>query len=330
MSESATPICPAGHSNPAEARFCTECGAAVADSPAPPPPPAVPAGWWLASDGRMYPPTSQPDVHPPGWWQAPDGRWYPPAPAPASPAFGVARSSGPGPVSFSDSWTTARSTADTMHLLGVKVALIGGRITRSDERVFEANTGSQARLRTGGPGTEAREWPVRIRATIDPTETGSLVKITTTDAMVIGVRAGNRKKFQESVQGIAAYLRIAIEGPDDPANFPPLWDRGKHTVFGPSGLVGRAYANSVLDRQQQAAEELIHRGVYADLPSLRPQQPDDRSVVYTSDQPTNQPTHVGLAAELERLTVLHASGHLSDDEFIAAKAALLSPKNPKT
>jgi len=63
-------------------------------------------GWWLASDGRWYPPESQPGqpmrpaqppmqqapppqpvVPPPwsadrpmgtGWWQASDGRWYPP------------------------------------------------------------------------------------------------------------------------------------------------------------------------------------------------------------------------------------------------------------
>lgn len=32
------------------------------------------AGWWLAWDGKWYPPESRS----PGWWLATDGRWYPP------------------------------------------------------------------------------------------------------------------------------------------------------------------------------------------------------------------------------------------------------------
>lgn len=32
-------------------------------------------GWWLANDGKWYPPG-------PGWWQASDGNWYPPEQAP--------------------------------------------------------------------------------------------------------------------------------------------------------------------------------------------------------------------------------------------------------
>ena len=42
-------------------------------------------GWWLASDGKWYPPQQAPQPPPPppglpgpGWWQATDGRWYPP------------------------------------------------------------------------------------------------------------------------------------------------------------------------------------------------------------------------------------------------------------
>jgi len=47
-------------------------------------------GWWLASDGKWYPPQSSPPPFPPppsssdtqvasGWWLASDDRWYPPA-----------------------------------------------------------------------------------------------------------------------------------------------------------------------------------------------------------------------------------------------------------
>ncbi len=45
-------------------------------------------GWWLASDGKWYPPQPVPQFPPPppgvygsqgpGWWQGADGRWYPP------------------------------------------------------------------------------------------------------------------------------------------------------------------------------------------------------------------------------------------------------------
>ncbi|MGO9559295.1 MAG: hypothetical protein ACLPQS_07515 [Acidimicrobiales bacterium] len=43
-------------------------------------------GWWIASDGKWYPPHLHPDAEveeapadpPPGWWQASDGKWYPP------------------------------------------------------------------------------------------------------------------------------------------------------------------------------------------------------------------------------------------------------------
>ena len=71
----------------------------------------VGAGWWLASDGKWYPPESHPDAlsapkpasgtgrvrssdrpEGPGWWRASDDKWYPPeshadalsAPKPAS------------------------------------------------------------------------------------------------------------------------------------------------------------------------------------------------------------------------------------------------------
>jgi hypothetical protein len=39
------------------------------------------AGWWMASDGRWYPPEQHPSRNTApqaGWWMASDGRWYPP------------------------------------------------------------------------------------------------------------------------------------------------------------------------------------------------------------------------------------------------------------
>jgi len=49
-------------------------------------------GWWIASDGKWYPPHLHPDARsdaepveepPPGWWLASDGKWYPPDQHPA-------------------------------------------------------------------------------------------------------------------------------------------------------------------------------------------------------------------------------------------------------
>jgi len=49
-------------------------------------------GWWMASDGRWYPPHLSPWTQSrpvdPGWWQAPDGNWYPQSPGQA-PATGL-------------------------------------------------------------------------------------------------------------------------------------------------------------------------------------------------------------------------------------------------
>jgi hypothetical protein len=35
-------------------------------------------GWWLASDGKWYPPRDESQAPAPGWWLASDGKWYPP------------------------------------------------------------------------------------------------------------------------------------------------------------------------------------------------------------------------------------------------------------
>jgi diguanylate cyclase len=45
------------------------------------------AGWWLASDGKWYPPHLHPGYSESpgtGWWQASDGRWYPPQAHPSA------------------------------------------------------------------------------------------------------------------------------------------------------------------------------------------------------------------------------------------------------
>jgi len=47
-------------------------------------------GWWIASDGKWYPPEptmdgSHPGLPAPGWWLASDGYWYPPESATRTP-----------------------------------------------------------------------------------------------------------------------------------------------------------------------------------------------------------------------------------------------------
>jgi hypothetical protein len=45
-------------------------------------------GWWLASDGKWYPPREAEAAPGPGWWLASDGKWYPPREAEAAPGPG--------------------------------------------------------------------------------------------------------------------------------------------------------------------------------------------------------------------------------------------------
>jgi hypothetical protein len=45
-------------------------------------------GWWVASDGKWYPPRETDDSPAPGWWLAADGKWYPPREAEDPPAPG--------------------------------------------------------------------------------------------------------------------------------------------------------------------------------------------------------------------------------------------------
>jgi hypothetical protein len=57
-------------------------------------------GWWVASDGKWYPPEAHPSMqlaavaaplaHGPGWWVASDGKWYPPEAHPSMPLAAVA------------------------------------------------------------------------------------------------------------------------------------------------------------------------------------------------------------------------------------------------
>jgi diguanylate cyclase (GGDEF)-like protein len=85
-------------------------------------------GWWLASDGKWYPPHLHPGRHEkttePTWWRASDGNWYPPelhpaarnggaarALAPASGATGAAPAPGSGPPVVSQPPNGAAATA---------------------------------------------------------------------------------------------------------------------------------------------------------------------------------------------------------------------------
>ena len=47
-------------------------------------------GWWLASDGKWYPPADTDAAPAPGWWLASDGKWYPPADAAPAPGWWLA------------------------------------------------------------------------------------------------------------------------------------------------------------------------------------------------------------------------------------------------
>jgi hypothetical protein len=80
------------------------------------------------------------------------------------------------------------------------------------------------------------------------------------------------------------------------------------------------------DSAKGAAQDLKGRAATAtdrseDSPTEVNEAADDDTLVNTAVQPAAQPVAL---ADLERLAALHASGALSDDEFAAAKAKILS------
>lgn len=76
--------------------------------------------WWLANDGRWYPPEQHPDHQQqlppppeqppgPGWWKASDGAWYPPSAVP-----GEGQDPADGPTVIGDAGGSAKRQADTI------------------------------------------------------------------------------------------------------------------------------------------------------------------------------------------------------------------------
>ena len=71
-------------------------------------------GWWIAADGKWYPPETHPDADPapasdePGWWLASDGLWYPPETHPD--AQGAPPLEAPSSDGTSAEWTEMLAT----------------------------------------------------------------------------------------------------------------------------------------------------------------------------------------------------------------------------
>lgn len=81
-----------------------------------------------------------------------------------------------------------------------------------------------------------------------------------------------------------------------------------------------------LQRQQLRAAESAARAQKSAARTLSRQQPEPVDATSAPSTPQHPSTaNPSLAAELEKITVLHRDGALSDEEFAAAKARLLGP-----
>jgi hypothetical protein len=109
-------------------------------------------GWWLASDGKWYPPADPvadaPADEPPGagWWKASDGVWYPPADGAAtSPPGPTGAAAGPAPLAAptSSSGSSAKPLLVVGGIFVVLVLIAAG--------IFVARRGSDDGA--GGAGT---------------------------------------------------------------------------------------------------------------------------------------------------------------------------------
>lgn len=229
-------VCQRGHSNPAWAQFCGQCGlhldASKADS-----------GPWT----RVPPPGSIPAA---------------PRSAPPRNLIGVA--------SFASNWTSARPAVDIAHLLYLKLTLLGAEFGDVSVAALNGRIGSIRRMADERPGGDPREWPMQVTVSIrDDGPLTRTVSIALRDVMKV-TGLGNNKRFQVGFEGISAYLRRGVES-DDAPGFCPDWER-RWTMI-PLTLLAIATKGSVnrkIEQDAHRAAALRAAGPYSDLPSRRP------------------------------------------------------------
>lgn len=166
-----------------------------------------PAGWWLASDGRWYPPeraatpapatpAPQPAGPSTGWFQASDGRWYP-SPAPVGGPSGavppVAGEPAPGPVDpdalRDPRWPLVVIAVVLVALIAVAVAVLG-----------TSNSSTQGTLDGVplGPGTATVTWTAQPVDSTTTSYNGTVAGMTLTGTG--GVSPTGKAQIEQAVR----------------------------------------------------------------------------------------------------------------------------------
>ena len=163
-------------------------------------------GWWLASDGRWYPPALHPDPsRRPGWWRAADGHWYPPAPA-GPPQAGPPSSRPRRPVR---GWAVGAGVL----LVGLLLGALAG-----EEEESRLTSGSGATTTTAEP----RIAPAPAETTAAPASTTTMptvttaVEATTTTAAAVGDVTTVGSITDGDTLRTAGSLRVRLIGIDSP------------------------------------------------------------------------------------------------------------------
>lgn len=129
-------------------------------------------GWWLASDGRWYPPQlhrgpAAPATGQAGWWIASDGKWYPPH---LHPSVRCGQAATPGPDPARRSFFGRRRLPRLVHAVAIAsaVVLVGATAYGATLWVVGLNAGSS------GQGRSATVSNVTITAVATPTPSNLL------------------------------------------------------------------------------------------------------------------------------------------------------------
>ena len=158
-----------------------------------------------------------------GWWQASDGQWYPPeqrgpAPIQTGPVIGQR-------IRHEEQWTTSLSPNQVRDELLARVNSVGGTITNVEPAGFSARLGAAIWYRW----LSLDRWPKALRVTVTEDSIGSLVTVTTEDALPVvqqvTLRFTIRNSYERALNELCWWLRSGIANDSShrqPGQTPPV------------------------------------------------------------------------------------------------------------
>ncbi len=160
-------------------------------------------GWWLASDGKWYPPKESEEPPGPGWWLASDGKWYPPESKSTGAAAAVvaARPEKKTPTTAKKSVASKTSTTKTQAKTATRAQgktatatsrAVGKQVGTSQGSPKKSVPSQKPSRGTPTASTTTRTVPTRAGAGLTPqAQIAQRDKASRADALVVASRRAN-------------------------------------------------------------------------------------------------------------------------------------------